>query len=169
MGTRTGDLDPGVLLYLLQEKGLHPLAANHLVNEQAGLLGVSGISSDMKDLLDKAAENPHADEAIALFCYQAKKFLGAMTMVLGGLETLIFTGGIGENAPSIRWHICKDTEFLGIHLDAPRNDANAPIISGLDSRVTVRVMKTNEELMIARHTYEVIRKGRNEQQGLKAD
>jgi acetate kinase len=155
MSTRSGDLDPGLILYLLQKKGLTPSQVNDMVNLKAGLFGVSGISSDMKDLLNKEEENLQAAEAVDLFCYQAKKFLGAFAAVLGGLDTLVFTGGIGENAPSIRWRICKDMGFLGIHLDPNYNDANASVISDKDSSTTVRVMKTNEELMIARHTYKL--------------
>jgi acetate kinase len=156
MSTRSGDLDPGVILYLLKEKGLGFSAVNRMVNKEGGLLGVSGVSPAIKDLLDAEAKNPHAAEAVELFCYQARKFLGALIAVLGGLDTLIFTGGIGENAPSIRRRICENMEFLGIHLDPGLNDANAPIISREGSFVTVRVMKTNEELMIARHTYELL-------------
>jgi acetate kinase len=156
MSTRSGDLDPGVILYLLKEKKLGFSAVNRMVNKEGGLLGVSGISSDVKDLLDAEGKNPRAGEAIALFCYQAKKFLGALAAVLGGLDTLIFTGGIGENAPFIRWRICENMEFLGIRLDPGRNDANSRIISREGDVVTVRVMKTDEELMIARHTFNVL-------------
>jgi acetate kinase len=157
MGTRSGDLDPGILLYLLEEKGMRPSTLSDLVNEHAGLLGVSGTSSDMKDLLGQEAENTHAAEAVALFCYQAKKFLGSLAAVLGGLDTLVFTGGIGENAPTIRQRICQGMEFLGIYLDPARNNANAAVISSVESRVAVCVMKTNEELMIARHTGDLVR------------
>lgn len=157
MSTRSGDLDPGVIVYLLTDKGMDAAAVNRMVNNQAGLLGVSGISSDMKVLLDEEPRNPQAAEAVELFCYQARKFLGALSAVLGGLDTLIFTGGIGENAPSIRERICKDTEFLGIRFDKDLNGENASVISRNGSPATVRVMKTNEELMIARHTYDHIK------------
>jgi acetate kinase len=157
MSTRSGDLDPGVLLYLFKEKGLDVPAVNHMVNKEGGLLGVSGISPDMKTLLDEEARNARAAQAVELFCYQAKKFLGALAAVLGGLDTLIFTGGIGEKAPSIRRRICGNMEFLGIRLDRTSNEGNAPVISGHNSPVTVRVLKTNEELMIARHTRDVLR------------
>lgn len=157
MSTRSGDLDPGVLLYLLREKGLTLTEIDEMVNERAGLLGVSGTSSDMADLLASEAADPHAAEAVELFCRQAKKFLASFAGVLGGLDTLIFTAGIGENAPYIRWRICKDLAFLGIHIDPDRNGAGASIISIDGSPVTVRVMKTNEELMIARHTSSLIR------------
>lgn len=156
MSTRPGDLDPGVLVYLLVEKGLRPSSLNDLVNRQAGLLGVSGISSDMRDLLDKEAGEAHAREAVDLFCYQASKHLGALAAVLGGLDTLIFTAGIGENAPIVRQRICQNLSFLGIHLDARLNEANASIISRENGPVTVRVMRTDEDLMIARHTYTLI-------------
>src|SRR5205814_921362 len=129
---------------------------NDLINRQAGLLGVSGISSDMRDLLAKEAEDTRAADAVELFCYQAKKFLASLTAVLGGLDLLVFTAGIGENAPSIRRRICENLGFLGIHFDPARNDANAAVISRDGAPVTVRVMKTNEELMIARHTASLI-------------
>jgi acetate kinase len=157
MSTRSGDLDPGIILYLLRERGLDVSSLNDLVNERAGLLGVSGVTADMKDLLKEEAKNPQAAEAVALFCYQAKKFLGALSAALGGLDTLIFTGGIGENAPPVRQRICERMEFIGIQLDPSRNRANASIISRDDSPITVRVMKTNEELMIARHTADLVR------------
>ena len=156
MSTRSGDLDPGVIIYLLQEKGMAPAAVNRLINHQAGLLGISGISSDMQDLLARADTEAGAALAVELFCYQARKFAGALTAVLGGLDTFIFTGGIGENSAIIRARICANLEFLGIHLDPELNQENAPIISKQDSRVTVRVMQTNEELMIARHTRDLL-------------
>jgi len=157
MSTRSGDLDPGVILCLFREKALDIPAVNRMMNKEGGLLGVSGISPDMKDLLDAEAENQHAAEAVDLFCYQARKFLGAFAAVLGGLDLLIFTGGIGENASSILRRICENMEFLGIRLDSIRNDVNAPLISHDHSPTPARVMKTNEELMIARHTYNLIR------------
>jgi len=163
MSTRSGDLDPGVLVYLLEEEGVRPSALNEMVNQKSGLLGVSRISSDMKDLLDKEKEEPHAAAAVNLFCYQAKKFLAALAATLGGLDTLIFTAGVGENAPTIRWRICGGMEFLGIHLDSSRNDVNAPIISQEDSPCIVRVMRTDEDLMIARHTNDLIREKSQEQ------
>ena len=156
MGTRVGDLDPGVMLYLLQEKGMTPAAVNHLVNHQAGLLGISGISPDMQDLLARADAEAGAALAVELFCYQARKFIGALAAVLSGLDTFVFTGGIGENSAVIRARICANLEFLGIHLDPGINQENGPIISKQDSRVTVRVMKTNEELMIASHTRDLL-------------
>jgi len=156
MSSRSGDLDPGVVLHLLKEKGSSPSKVNDLINKEAGLAGVSGISSDMKDLLSKAADVPDAAEAVQLFCYQAKKYLGALAAVLGGVDTLIFTAGIGENSPEVRRRICDGMEYLGISLDEKMNTANEAIISGEGAAVTVRVMKTDEELMIARHTRDVI-------------
>ena len=155
MGTRPGDLDPGVLLYLLVERGMTPAAVNELVNLKAGLLGISGISADMRDLLGKEAD-ARAAEAITLFCYQAKKYLGALVAVLGGLDTLVFTGGIGEHAPSVRLRICEGLDFLGIRIDPDRNAAHAPAISREGGPVTVRVLRTDEDLMIARHTSELL-------------
>ncbi|MDQ3327867.1 MAG: acetate/propionate family kinase [Chloroflexota bacterium] len=162
MGTRSGDLDPGVILYLLQAESLSGTALNELLNKESGLLGVSGASSDMRELLEQEAEDPHAAEAIDLFCYQARKHLGALMAVLGGLDTLVFTAGIGEAAAPVRWRICAGLKMLGIQLDARRNETHAPVISRAGSSVTVRVMRTNEELMIARHVRRLIaREGAN--------
>ena len=157
MSTRSGDLDPGVVLYLLQEKGLTPGALNQMLNHQAGLLGISGISADMQDLLAQAETQASAALAVEVFCYQARKFAGALAAALGGLNTFVFTGGIGENSPAIRARLCAPLEFLGLRLDRKSNEKNAPLISTKDSAVAVRVMKTNEELMIARHTRDLIR------------
>ena len=159
MGTRPGDLDPGILLYLLIERGMTPDTLNELINRQAGLLGASGISEDMHDLLERGSSDGHAAEAIALFCYQARKYLGALAAALGGLDTFVFTGGIGEHAAAIRLRVCEGLEFLGIRLDPDRNKAHAPVISRDDSSVTVRVIHTDEDLMIARHTMDLLDKG----------
>jgi acetate kinase len=156
MSTRVGDLDPGVIIYLLQEKGMTPAEVNNLINHQAGLLGISGISGDMHDLLVQEDTKADARMAVEIFCYQARKFVGALAASLSGLDTLIFTGGIGENSATIRARICAPLRFLGIALDQGLNEGNFPIISRIDSRVTVRVMKTNEELMIARHTRDLV-------------
>jgi len=121
-----------------------------MVNHESGLLGVSGISPDMRDLLAREPRDVRAAEAVALFCYQAKKWAGAFAAALGGLNTLVFAGGIGENCPAIRRRICAGLGFLGIELDARRNARNAPLISSAASRVAVRVIRTDEELMIAR-------------------
>src|SRR5919112_733956 len=159
MGTRSGDLDPSVPLFLLEEQGLTPTEVGDLVNKRAGLLGVSGTSADMRDLLDRELDDGRAAEAVALFCYQAKKFLGAMAAALGGLDALVFTGGIGENSATVRERICDGLEFLGIRLDPERNAAHAPVISSDDAAVTVRVVPTDEDLMVARHTRRLIEQG----------
>ena len=155
MGTRSGDLDPGAVFYVLN-KGSSLDAAKQVLNDRAGLLGLSGISSDMQDLLGKETVDQHAADAIELFCYQARKFLGSLVAVLGGLDTLVFTAGIGQHAPSVRRRICEGLGFLGIRLDSKLNNSNALVISADDSPVQVRVMKTNEEIMIARYTNDVI-------------
>jgi acetate kinase len=150
MGTRSGDLDPGLAFYLAQTEHQSAAAFQKMVNHESGLKGVSQVSSDMHDLLAREATDPRAAEAVALFCYQARKWLGAFAATLGGLDTLVFAGGIGENAPPIRARICAGLQFLGITLDEGRNSQNAPVISAPASSVTVRVIRTDEELMIAR-------------------
>jgi acetate kinase len=145
-----------VPLFLLEEQGLTPTEVGDLVNKQAGLLGVSGTSADMRDLLDRELDDGRAAEAVALFCYQAKKFLGAMAAALGGLDALVFTGGIGEHSATVRERVCEGLGFLGIRLDPERNAAHAPIISIDDASVTVRVVTTDEDLMVARHTRRLI-------------
>ena len=156
MGTRSGDLDPSVPLFLLEERGLTPAEVSYLLNKQAGLLGVSGASADMRDLLDREPEDGRAADAVALFCYQAKKFLGALAAALGGLDAPVFTGGIGEHAAPVRERVCESLEFLGIRLDPDRNAAHAPVISSDAAAVTVRVLPTDEDLMVARHTRRLI-------------
>jgi acetate kinase len=156
MSNRSGDLDPGVILYLLEHRKLTPAQVTDVVNRKAGLAGVSGSSSDMRDLLAREAADPHAAEAVNLFCYQAKKFLGALVAALGGIDALVFTAGIGENAPEIRKRICDGMEHLGLILDPDANRANAPVISTAASPASIRVIPTNEELMIARHSINVI-------------
>jgi acetate kinase len=150
MSTRTGDLDPGVAGYLIKEEKLSPEQFSHLVNHESGLAGISETSSDMRELLKIRATDKRAAEAIGIFCYQARKCVGAFAAALGGVDILVFSGGIGENAPEIREGICSNLQFIGITLDKKRNDHNEAIISGEDSRVIVRVIKTDEELMIAR-------------------
>jgi acetate kinase len=156
MGTRSGDLDPSVPIFLLEERGLTPTEVSDLLNKQAGLLGISGTSADMRDLLDREAYDGRAAEAVALFCYQAKKFLGALAAALGGLDALVFTGGIGENSATVRERVCEGLEFLGIRVDPERNTAHAPVISSDDAAVSVRVVPTDEDLMVARHTRRLI-------------
>lgn len=149
MSARAGDLDPGLAAYLARSENMTPERFYQMANFESGLLGVSEISSDMRDLLGREKDDPRAAEAVGLFCYTAKKFIGAYTAALGGLDTLIFAGGIGENAPAIRARICEGLQFLGLELDETRNQANAPVISVDSSRVGVRVIRTDEELKIA--------------------
>jgi acetate kinase len=156
MGTRSGDVDPGLLLYLLAQEKMSAKEVATLLNKESGLLGVSGTSSDMRDLLGKAPSDALAADAVELFCYRARKYVGAYAAVLGGLDVLVFTGGIGEHAPAVRERICKDLEFLGICLDSSRNEANASIISSTNSRVNVRVIQTDEDRMIVRHVIGVL-------------
>jgi len=156
MSARSGDVDPGLLLYLLAEKKMSAKDAGTLLNKQSGLLGVSGTTGDMRELQEKSKKDPHAAEAIDLFCYRAKKYIGGYAAALGGLDALVFTGGIGEHAPAIREHICNGLDILGIRLDGKANAANAPVISARDSRVNVRVIQTNEDLMIVQHVITVL-------------
>jgi acetate kinase len=156
MSTRTGDLDPGVLLFLLESRGMSPAALSRLVNKEAGLLGVSGTTADMQDLLTREATDPCAADAVGLFCYQARKLLGGLVAALGGLDTLIFTAGIGEHSPAIRARICDGLRYLGVEVDTARNAVHGPLISSDASRVVVRVIPTDEDLMIARHTHRLI-------------
>lgn len=149
MGTRPGDLDPGVIWYIMQSEQLTPNQFSNLINHESGLLGVSETSSDMRDLLDRQSVDFRAAEAVKLFCYQTRKWIGAFSAVLGGLETLVFSGGIGEKSPEIRSRVCYGLNYLGIDLDEHRNAANAPLISTESSRVTIRVIPTDEEKMIA--------------------
>lgn len=149
MGTRTGDLDPGVLAYLLSHRGLSPEDLTTLINRQSGLVGVSEISSDMRHLLDSARTDCRAADAVELFCYLARKQIGAMVAAMEGLDTLVFTGGIGEHSATVRWQICAGLGFLGVRLDPHANQAHAPIISTVTGPVKVRVINTDEELVIA--------------------
>ncbi|MGA9778573.1 MAG: acetate/propionate family kinase [Verrucomicrobiia bacterium] len=150
MSTRSGDLDPGLAPYLARTEEMTTRQFYEMVNHKSGLLGVSETSSDMRDLLAKQSRDLRAAEAVELFCYQAKKWIGAYAAALGGLDTLVFAGGIGENAPIVRERICEGLDFLGIELDRSRNAKTAAVISKNSSRVTVRVIRTDEELMIAR-------------------
>jgi acetate kinase len=150
MGTRPGDLDPGLGRYLERTEAMSAERFSDMVNHQSGLLGVSETSSDMRDLLEREAGDVRAREAVALFCYQAKKWVGAYAAALGGLDTLIFSAGIGENCPPVRARICAGLEFLGLELDSARNVKNEAVISADTSRVDVRVIRTDEERMIAR-------------------
>ena len=150
MSSRSGDLDPGVVWYMMQSEKLSPEKFNHLINLDSGLLGVSETSSDMRDLLKQEIADYRAAEAVDLFCYQAKKCVGAYVAVLGGLDIMVFAGGIGENSPQIRSRICEGLQCFGIKLNEKRNIANAPVISTDNSRVLIRVIKTDEEWMMAK-------------------
>jgi acetate kinase len=150
MSTRSGDLDPGLLWYLSRTEKMSAKQFNEMVNFHSGLLGISESSSDMRDLLEHETQDVRAAEAVALFCYQVRKWIGAFAAALGGLDTLVFAGGIGENAPAIRARICDGLGFLGIELDDTRNAANERAISSTASRVAVHMIRTDEELMIAK-------------------
>jgi len=156
MSTRSGDVDPGLVSFLARSEKMTAPQFDRMVNHESGLLGISETSSDMRELLGREAGDVRAAEAVALFCYQAKKWIGAYAAALGGLDTLVFAGGIGENAPPVRARICAGLGFLGIELDESRNAEAAEVISTDASRVTVRVIRTNEELMIARLVLRVL-------------
>jgi acetate kinase len=156
MGTRTGDLDPGILIYLLRERHYDAARLERLVDCESGLLGVCELSSDMKALLVKRDSDPRAAEAIAMFCRSIRKQIGAFAAVLGGVDMLVFTGGIGEHAPAIREEICRDLGHLGVRIDSAKNNAAKDVISAAESACVVKVVATNEELMIARHTHSAI-------------
>jgi acetate kinase len=156
MSTRSGDLDPGLAPYLARTEQMTTKQFYEMVNHKSGLLGVSETSSDMRDLLDRETQDVRAAEAVALFCYQAKKWIGSFAAALGGLDTLVFAGGIGENAPIVRARICDGLGFLGIGLNKARNTRNAAVISTDSSRARVRVIRTDEELMIARSVCRIL-------------
>lgn len=159
MSTRSGDLDPGLAPYLARTEQITTGEFYKMVNHESGLLGVSETSSDMRDLLDHEQKDVRAAEAVALFCYQTKKWIGSFAAALGGVDTLVFAGGIGENAPIIRARICEGLGFLGIELDQTRNEKTAGVISTDTGRVTVRVIRTDEELMIARSVCRIVGSG----------
>ena len=150
MGKRSGDLDPGLNYYLARTEGMDAMQFQHMVNNESGLLGISESSSDMQDLLLRGSDDVRAREAMEVFCYQAKKWIGSFSAALGGLDTLVFSGGIGENLPLIRTKICEGLKFLGIELEEGLNKVNEGIISKAGSGVTVRVIRTDEEFMVAR-------------------
>jgi acetate kinase len=156
MGSRTGDIDPGLVAYLSRTEGVTAEQFDNLVNDQSGMLGVSEISSDMRELLAMEDKDSRAADAIALFCYQAKKWIGSFTAALGGLDTLIFSGGIGEHCPSIRSRICDGLGYLGVDLNESRNAQHADLISAAGGKVAVRVIQTDEELLIARSVLRVL-------------
>ncbi|MCA1907666.1 MAG: acetate/propionate family kinase [Magnetospirillum sp.] len=154
MGTRTGNLDPGVILYLLEEKKMNAKQIETLLYKQSGLLGVSGVSNDMRVLLE--SDNPHAAEAVDLFCYRIRRELGSLAAAMGGLDAVVFTAGIGERSAPVRRMVCEGAAWLGIQLDQAANDANATTITAAQSRVPVFVIPTDEEMMIAKHTRAVV-------------
>jgi acetate kinase len=156
MGTRTGDLDPGLAWFLARTQNMDAAAFHRLVNHESGLLGVSETSSDMRELLAREAADPRAAEAIAMYCYAIAKAIGALAVVLGGLETLVFAGGIGERAAPIRQRICERLGFLGVSVDPVANETNASVISTPQGAVSVRVIRTDEQAMIARATLRLL-------------
>ena len=162
MSTRSGDLDPELVSYLSRTEQMSARQFDEMVNFQSGLLGVSELSSDMRNLLSCEAQDVRAAEAIALFCYQVKKYIGGYAAALGGLDTLVFAGGIGENSATVRARICVGLEFLGFDLDQERNTNHEPCISSLTSRVEVRVIRTDEEMMIAKSVMQVLYPGSNQ-------
>ena len=154
MGTRSGALDPGVMLHLMDQRGMGAHAIEKLLYTQSGMLGISGISSDMRTLL--ASDEPRARLAIDLFLYRIRREMGSLAAALGGVDAIVFTGGIGENAAQIRERVCRDAAWLGVELDADANARGGPCISSAAARVSAWVIPTNEELMIARHTRRVL-------------
>ncbi|MDB5386870.1 MAG: Acetate kinase [Planctomycetaceae bacterium] len=156
MGSRTGDLDPGLVCYLARTEQMTAAQFQRMVNHESGLIGVSETSSDMQVLLQRESYDVRAAEAVALFCYQVIKWIGAFAAAMGGLDALVFSGGIGENAPQIRSRICEGVRFLGIQLDEQRNRKNQCVISSENSRVEIRVIPTDEELIIARSVCRVL-------------
>lgn len=155
MGTRCGSMDPGVLLYLMDHFNMDARAIEKLIYQDSGLLGVSGLSSDMRTLLN--SNEPRAKLAVDLFVYRIKREMGSLAASLGGVDAIIFTGGIGENSTAIREYVCRDADWLGVELDATANEAGGPRISTHNSRIAAWVLPTNEELMIAQHTLRLLR------------
>ncbi|HYG24769.1 MAG TPA: acetate/propionate family kinase [Verrucomicrobiae bacterium] len=156
MSTRSGDLDPGLPWFLSRTERMSASRWNKMVNSESGLLGISETSSDMRELLERESSDHRAAEAVQVFCYSIRKAIGALAAALGGLDTIVFTGGIGENSHPVRARICEGMGFLGMEVDLPRNQQNAPVISSNASRVTIRVIPTDEEWMIARSVCEVL-------------
>ncbi len=165
MGTRPGDIDPGVAWYMMRSENTTPERFNAVINHESGLLGVSETSSDMRDLIERQVSDVRATEAVELFCYQVRKWIGAFAAVLGGLDTLVFSGGIGENATEVRARICCDLGFLGVRLDAAKNALNSEVISDDASLTVVRVIRTDEELMIARSVCRLLDEAPQDQRG----
>jgi acetate kinase len=161
MATRPGDLDPGLLVYLMRQQKMSADDLDKFLSSECGLLGISQTSGDMRDLLKARATDPRAAEAVDSFCYAAKKYLAAFTAALGGLDTLIFAGGIGEHAPEVRAAICDGLDFLGLNVDPSKNVQDQAIISTDQSRVTIRVIATDEQLVIARIVQSIVRISRH--------
>jgi acetate kinase len=159
MSTRSGDLDPGLVYYLARTERMSAAGFQRMINHESGLLGVSGTSSDLRDLCARETVDERAAAAVDLFCYQVRKWIGSFAAVLGGVETLVFSAGIGENSPRIRTRICDGLGFLGIEIDRRRNARNTGLISPTGGRVHVRVIRTNEELMIARSVSRILELG----------
>jgi acetate kinase len=157
MGTRAGDIDSGLEYFLGRTENMTAAAFQQMVNHESGLLGVSGTSSDVRDLCERARHDSRAAEALELFCYDVRKSIGAFAAALGGLDTVVFSAGIGENSPRIRERVCEELDFLGMRLSRPRNKRNAAVISTESSRVKIRVIRTDEELMIARSVRRILR------------
>jgi acetate kinase len=156
MSTRSGDLDPGLVSYFAQAEHMNAQQFHHMINHESGLLGVSETSSDLRDLLERESGDIRAAEAVALFCYQVKKWIGAFAAALGGLDTLVFAGGIGENSSVVRSRICEGLDFLGIQFDEMRNTAGEPVISADASRAQVRVIRTDEDVVIAKAVFRML-------------
>jgi acetate kinase len=165
MSTRTGDVDPGVMSFLASTHQMTADELHHVIHHEAGLLGLSESSADMRDLLAREGDDVRAADAVALFCYTARKWVGAFAAVLGGLDTLVFSAGIGERSATIRSRICQGLEFLGVELDDDRNGRDEAIISSDTSGVTVRVIPTNEELMVARSVARLLHLGASTSEG----
>jgi len=157
MGTRTGDIDPGALLYISDKEEINTKYTQTLINKFSGLMGISGVSSDMREIEQAAEKNEHrAKLALKMYSYRIKKYIGAYAAAMGGVDTIIFTGGIGENAKKIRKDICTDMQFLGINIDDDKNNKTATFINNDNSKVKIMVIPTNEELVIARDTFKII-------------
>ena len=165
MSTRSGDLDPGLVSFMARSEQMTASQFDRMINHESWLLGVSETSSDLCDLLAREAVDVRAAEAVALFCYQAKKWIGSFAAAIGGLDTIVFAGGIGENAPTVRPRICDGLGFLGIELEEKRNAANAGVISPAAGRVAVRVIRTDEERVIARSVCHVLGLGMASEKG----
>ncbi|HSY22894.1 MAG TPA: acetate kinase, partial [Polyangiaceae bacterium] len=156
MGTRSGDLDPGVLVHMMRKSGLSPAGLDEVVNKRSGMLGLSGVTSDMRELLARESSDTNCADAVAVYCHAVKKAVGALAATMGGIETLVFSGGIGEHAAPVRARICEGLEHLGVCLDPEKNEASAPLVS--TGACAVRVIPTDEESVILRETLAVLQR-----------